>query len=230
MIGIYIMKVYKLLFLLLLCSIQGIVGKVVAQTNYTVAESLNIVEIGTVPFDGGKKMRIPYESCRTTRSEIPDLLYDDVAGTLSFHAEPEQAPYIHRRIYFPNGKILILVFVGGVTPYRADYACVTDTSGKVLDTLCVIRGGEMAVVRQFTINSNYELTTYSVMPVDGKVIMLPTLKSFEGQRVDTTYKIDDNGKFVKTAEVKYKPRTYTSAELEPWSKKDIRYGGETRVN
>lgn len=224
------MKTNRLFLLLLFCNIQITISNLSAQTNYTVVDALKIIKVENVPFKGGKGVGIPSKSCRTTRSEIPDLLYDDVAGTLSFHAEPEQAPYIHRRINLPNGKILILVYVGGVTPYRADYACVVDVSGKVLDTLCVIRGGEMGVVRQYIVNSNYEVTVYSLIPVGGKVVMFPSLTSFEGQRVDTTYKIDNNGKFVKTTEVKYTPRTYTSAELEPRSRKNIWDGGETRVN
>lgn len=215
------MKTNRLFFLLLLCYVQGVITNLTAQTSYTVADALKIIKVESVPFKGAIGTGIPYKSCRTTRSEIPDLLYDDVAGTLSFHAEPEQAPYIHRRINLPNGKILIMVALGGVTPYGADYLCVVDNSGRVLDTLCSSISSEYGYTKQFSIDSNYEVTVYSLIPTGDRPVLFENFSSFEAERIDVTYRIDSNGKFVKTTEVKHVPRIYTRDELDPWKSKDI---------
>ncbi|WP_291582984.1 hypothetical protein [Bacteroides sp.] len=220
------MKTNRLILLLLLCGIQSFAGKIAAQTNYSIPDALKCIKVETVPFWAAKGVRMPYKSCRTTNSQIPDLLYDDVAGTLSFHAEADQAPYIHRRINLQGNKILMMVAVGGISPYGADYLCVVNSAGKVLDTLCTGISSENGYVKQFCVNSNYEVVVYSLVPVSQTPVMFEGLSRFQGQRIDATYRVDDAGKFVLVSEKKHVPRIYTKEELDPWSDKNIWDGNE----
>ena len=220
------MKTNQFILLLLLCSIQSFSGKLAAQTNYSIPDALKLVKVESLPFWAAKGVGIPYKSCRTTNSQIPDLLYDDVAGTLSFHAGADQAPYIHRRVNLQNNKVLIMVAVGGVSPYGADYLCVVNSAGKVLNTLCVGISSENGYVKQFCINSNYEIVVYSLVPVSQTPVMFEGLSRFQGQRIDATHRVDDAGKSVVVSEKKYIPRMYTSEELDPRSGKNIWDGNE----
>ncbi|MDR3119606.1 MAG: hypothetical protein LBU44_09390 [Mediterranea sp.] len=206
-----------------------------AQQAASILLALNEMPTEPVPFNATKKTPfIDNKSFGVNNSNnaIPDKLYYNVQLTEYDHAsiDPYLSASTFRKFAIPNSsnKILVVSF-GGSTDRRTDALCVVSPSGTILDTL------EAAVfyypsfgtiaLKQFRIDALFNIIISRIVPTSSTSIPLDTFSSFSGYRLDTTYAINSQGRFVKQSEQCYVTKTYTRAYLEDRNK-DIWNGGE----
>ena len=104
--------------------------------------------------------------------------------------------------------------------YRNLLFSYTNT-GEQIDYIESAVGGLGIIEKQFVIDNNKEnnfiVTVYERKPTSlNKITFLELVESklgYEGQRIDTTYEIDDTGHFKQVSQVKYQPRYYTFEEI-----------------
>ncbi len=67
----------------------------------------------------------------------------------------------------------------------------------------------MATIMQYRIAANGDVIISRIVPTSSTSIPLGDLKDFHGYRQDTTYRLDQDGKFQVVGVVKYTPQLYT---------------------
>ena len=93
-----------------------------------------------------------------------------------------------------------------------------DTNYQIIDTLEVAIAGnheDRILTKQYQLDTDLTLIVYDLRPTSDKILryQMDQIDTYDAQRVDTHYKIDDDGKFIKLKEIFYKPKTYTIEEL-----------------
>ena len=89
--------------------------------------------------------------------------------------------------------------------------------GEILDQMPVavmLRTIGKIPIMQYEITSDAKVIVYRLEPVSKVSIPLSDFASFTANRVDRTYEIDQNGKFVLVNTKRYKAKTYTREMLE----------------
>ena len=90
--------------------------------------------------------------------------------------------------------------------------------GEILDQMPVAvmeqRSAGISPVMQYAITSDAKVIVYRLEPVSKVSIPLSDFTSFTANRVDRTYEIDQNGKFVLVNTKSYKVKTYTREMLQ----------------
>jgi hypothetical protein len=203
----------------------------------SIGEALNKMPTELVPFNATKKTKfIENKSFGVDNSNnvilIPDKLYDNVQLTQYDHAsvDPELGGITFRKFAIPNFANILVVSFGGDTDCQTDVMCVVSPSGAILDTLeaaiFYYISGTIALKQFRIINAQSNIIITQIVPTSSTSIPLATFTSFSGYRLDTTYAINSQGKFVKQVEKRYVTKTYTKTYLEDWDK-EIWNGGET---
>ena len=90
--------------------------------------------------------------------------------------------------------------------------------GEILDQMpvavMVYGSNDIIPVMQYEITSDAKVIVYRLEPVSKVSIPLSDFTSFTANRVDRTYEIDQNGKFVLVNTKRYKAKIYTREMLE----------------
>jgi hypothetical protein len=109
-----------------------------------------------------------------------------------------------------------------------------DTNYQIIDTLEVAIAGnheDRILTKQYQLDTDLTLIVYDLRPTSDKILryQMDQIDTYDAQRVDTHYKIDDNGKFIKLKEIFYKPKTYTIEELYYYKNHRIGNGKEEKL-
>ena len=193
------------------------------------------------------KTSLPFERTKSTLSTRPlvyvdnilkDYLsiyvYEDIGGQKRFYHNNVVDCVIYR--YFDLGNKNIELFDIRISgPEFSRHVLMTlDSNYQPVDTLevaidgsCLAGCGNM-LSKQYRLHENLELEVYQLIPTAGKIIeFLSKWEQAELQRIDTHYLIDENGKFVKKSETRYKPQTYdinvlSQKEYNIWNGSEIK--------
>ena len=88
-----------------------------------------------------------------------------------------------------------------------------DPDGNITDHIdaCVISDSKLgpATIMQYRIAANGDVIISRIVPTSSTSIPLGDLKDFHGYRQDTTYRLDQDGKFQVVGVMKYTPQLYT---------------------
>ena len=110
-----------------------------------------------------------------------------------------------------------------MTDWRTDVLLSVTPDGKILDQMpvavMVYGSNDIIPVMQYEITSDAKIMVCRLEPVSDVSIplldlCLNVITSFTANRVDRTYEIDQNGKFVLVNTKRYKAKTYTREMLE----------------
>ena len=105
-----------------------------------------------------------------------------------------------------------------MTDWRTDVLLSVTPEGEILDQMpvavMVYGSNDIIPVMQYEITSDAKVIVYRLEPVSKVSIPLSDFTSFTANRVDRTYEIDSDGKFVLVNTKRYKAKTYTREMLE----------------
>ena len=99
-----------------------------------------------------------------------------------------------------------------MTDWRTDVLLSVTPEGEILDQM-EQRSAGISPVMQYAITSDAKVIVYWLEPVSKVSIPLSDFTSFTANRVDRTYEIDSDGKFVLVNTKRYKAKTYTREML-----------------
>ena len=151
--------------------------------------------------------------------KLDDRLYTNVQLTEWRNAceHPAESPESCHDFILPGRNIhLLKITFGGVTDWRTDVLLSVTPEGEILDQMPVavmLRTIGKIPIMQYEITSDAKVIVYRLEPVSKVSIPLSDFTSFTANRVDRTYEIDQNGKFVLVNTKRYKAKTYTREML-----------------
>jgi hypothetical protein len=170
---------------------------------------------------------------------IPRYVYQDLGRKIRRIPKGNQnsVDYIlfrHFDIKQKNFALMLLSLESVPMEFR-DFLVTVDTNYQMIDTLEVgIQGThkDRIMTKQYQLHADLSFFVYDLQPTSEKIQLYETdfLDSFDAQRVDTHYQINDEGKFIKKKEIRYKPKTYTLEELYQKSIHGIWNGTETPLD
>ena len=226
----------KKFYLVLLFVILGCEQLATAQPR--ISEILQRLPDRTIPYQGDK---YDYRDKGSTGvyhadGKLDDRLYENVQLTEWHNAcdYPAETPESCHDFILPGRNIhLLQISFGGVTDWRTDVLLSVTPEGEILDqmpvaVMCLPHIGNVPVM-QYEITSDAKIMVCRLEPVSDVSIplldlCLNVITSFTANRVDRTYEIDQNGKFVLVNTKRYKAKTYTRDML---GKKDYNvYDGD----
>lgn len=153
--------------------------------------------------------------------KLDDRLYTNVQLTEWRYAceHPAESPESCHDFILPGRNIhLLKITFGGVTDWRTDALLSVTPDGEILDQMPVAvmayGSNDIIPVMQYEITSDAKIIVYRLEPVSKVSIPLADFASFTANRVDRTYEIDRNGKFVLVNTTSYKVKTYTLEMLQ----------------
>ena len=168
---------------------------------------------------------------RTLRSEsvefiiekkIPDEIYNDLQGTnIVSHAymNSDLFPSLYWKSTVPNTNFQLgILEFGGCTDCRVQRIFIVDSLGDVKDCIETVYWFSGITTLQFSLTMDYKLITYRLLPVSSSAILYSDVmndesKTVECYRLDTTYRINGNGRFEKESEQKHPVKAYTVKEM-----------------
>lgn len=177
-------------------------------------------------------IRNPYGFAKKAEPDLPIYAYRDIGGTVPTKYKADDVTLFQRFQVESDRYELVAWQMGISSSQRMLLITIDKTDFKYIDWLEV----EISYIchdaifgKEWTIDENGQIGVYQIKPLSLEpVLFYPEFNEFKGQRVDTFYKIDENGKFIQTRQIKYQPRIYTNAELRDVNKA-IRLGNETVV-
>ncbi len=202
------------MLLMLLC------GNVYAQ-DLTLKDGLSRIPFSKMPY---KERNLPIgytDGCIVNIYDGVDAnVYEDLQCTEFDSAKKyvDFTPEVYLKIALPNGLYLGALSFGGCTEYRTDVLFVSDTNGRVKDTLecCVLNGG--LAVKQYEVKSTEEVIIYQMifeMPKSLKWTEYSVKdKALIGHIRKTTYRISSESRFVKVKEEDTVSKTFSSHLLQ----------------
>ncbi|MDR0565977.1 MAG: hypothetical protein LBG47_02915 [Prevotellaceae bacterium] len=183
-----------------------------------IGAALSSISTESVPFSATKKTRFPKNSSAVDNSNnaIPDKLYNDLQCTQYTKPNAEQQGCLFRKFAIPgSSNMLVAVAFGGVTDWRTTVLCVVTPTGSVISTLeAYVDYFPYVAVKQFRITAQNKIIISKIVPATSTPIMFENFTSFVGQRVDVTYAINSQGKFVQISSQTFPSKTYTRSYLE----------------
>ena len=203
-----------LLFINLFATISGAMS---------LKERINRTEVTTLPFEYTNLVEYsrPGYSINGLQltTSIPRYTYGDVGKKIRLVNMGHISYSLFKCFDSRNKGFVLLDIVLKRMPGENRHFLVTlDTNYQMIDTLEVAAGGrhrDRLCVKQYRLNSDFTLTVYDLRQTSDNVLryQVDQFDSFEAQRVDTRYTINEEGKFVKGEEIRYTPRTYKMEEL-----------------
>lgn len=154
---------------------------------------------------------------------------------LSQWSDIQLTPYIQEDPYWSHHGYLMAfdtmdkdfrmgIYEFGSDPIKSLLYTVTPDSLQLIDAITVgakssspatnsSSSAPFVELKQYAISADYEVTVYTLLPIhnvpiDAYDLFLSRITPIRAQRIDTTYKIDDEGYFHQINEVKYFPQTY----------------------
>ena len=186
-------------------------------------ERIDRTEVTTLPFEftNSAKHSKPGGSLSSFQeliNRIPCYVYDDVGR--KEYTNWGQIDHTLFKYFDSKYKnfILLDIMVQRISGEYRHFLVTLNKDYQVIDTLEVAIGGlhdAWLCTKQYRLNSDFTLTVYDLQQTSDKVLryQVDQFDSFEAQRVDTRYTINEEGKFVKDEEIRYIPRTYKMEEL-----------------
>lgn len=183
-----------------------------------------------VCFDRNYKMSIRPYSYKHINGDSP--FYVNISNRDKSRNDRETTiSYLYNKT---NGNYIL----GAVTAVARGYTAVKwwlvtfDFSGNVIDYIPIRESIGDVYTIESQVNSDFTADTQRLDFPDNDCILKDNdyrpLDNLKGQRVDTKYKIDTDGKFKKLNEVRYQPQNYTSSMLLD-EKVNIRDRGEKKM-
>jgi hypothetical protein len=108
---------------------------------------------------------------------------------------------------------MVAIHFGGVTYLSTTVLITINANGEILDSLEVESGFETVYIKQFRILENGKVIVTSIKPKQQESIPYNGFKSFVGNRVDCTYRVE-RGKFILEGEHVFEEQTYEEELLE----------------
>ena len=186
--------------------------------NNELKRKVNLIKSKTeLPFELTKGIRpcnFP-TGLRELKNYLSFHVYEDIGGKKKIKDDNIFCTAF-QRFNINNKNIELLDIVLEIGEFQRHILITFDLNGQPIDTLevningtCLHDGFTFISSKQYRLHENLELEVYQLIPTAGKIIeFLSKWEHAELQRIDTHYLIDENGKFVKKSETRYKPQTY----------------------
>ncbi len=148
-------------------------------------------------------------------------MYTDTQLKEWFIEDPKGNPCLCHIFNLPGTDIkLFHLTIACIGDHQNDIIASIDKEGNLLDQMYAnifgltynVRNG-ITPVMQFRIDSKGHVIISRLVPTTNESFTIAAIVSFPAQRVDTVYKVGENGKFEITDTIKFVPKTYTKAEL-----------------
>lgn len=124
------------------------------------------------------------------------------------------------RIQFDNpshNNNYLLISLNDAGDFWTDIMASVDSDGNIMDYIdaCITSDSKFGIanIMQYRIAANGDVIISRIVPTSTTSIPLGDLKDFHGYRQDTTYRLDQNGKFQVVEIVRFVPQLYTAQML-----------------
>lgn len=154
---------------------------------------------------------------------LPIYSYKDLGATIQTNFKNDEC-VIFRRLQPTNGNYYLAALRIGASNWQKRILVTFDSQdAKVIDLIeCEIylaMNEGWLYTKQWKVDENMQVVVYAIELISPEKVMFGTdFPPIQAQRVDTHYQISPEGKFTRTKEVRYKPKTYTKAYLEDRTK------------
>lgn len=182
--------------------------------------ALNAISYSILPYQDKKGVLFPNFWGVDSPIGVPDKLYNDLQCTQYIQAgnNEDLSPALYLKIKVPNTNFIIgALTYGGATDYRTDQLFISDTSGNIKSTLeCTVLNGNISI-KQYQITKDCKVIVSQLILTSKTPILyenfIGTNQSIEAYRLDTTYSISKDGKFIKEKETRMPTKSYTEKQL-----------------
>ncbi|MBD3587850.1 hypothetical protein [Bacteroides sp. GM023] len=173
--------------------------------------------------------------------ELPIYSWEDIQCTQKTEFPQEDAALYLKFIPF-NEKYILVVADIGVSDPRKQLLITYTNEGKIIDWIeCEVAWAtdEIYTIKQWKVDKNPNelyVTIYHIKPTSSaKHIdineLITNRPSFNGQRIDTEYKINDTGHFIKVSQIEYVSKDYSyddlnSTTLNIWDGKEVQINND----
>ena len=150
-----------------------------------------------------------------TSGQIPNRLYENLQCTQYVMTDENQLlPAAIAKFKTMDEDIcMVAIHFGGSTHLRTVVLITINANGEILDSLEVESGFETVYIKQFRILEDGKVIVTSIKPKQQESIPYNGFKSFVGNRVDCTYRLE-RGKFILEGERVFEEQTYEEELLE----------------
>ena len=150
-----------------------------------------------------------------TSGQIPNRLYENLQCTQYVLAdENDLLPAAFAKFKTMDEDIcMVAIHFGGATYLSTSVLITINANGEILDSLEVESGFETVYIKQFRILDDGKVIVTSIKPKQQESIPYNGFKSFVGNRVDCTYRVE-RGKFILEGERVFEEQTYEEKLLE----------------
>lgn len=224
------MKTIITTLLLLLCTCS--------YAQYTTKDAMARVKVQKPPFDDTKiSSTILGQGIEVEDGELSRKVYSNAQLTEWWDMKecPDFSYYCMSQIDNPSHQNnYFLISLNDAGDFWTHILASVDPDGNIEDCIdarvagCVFLNADcrVAPIMQYRIAVNGDVIISRIVPTSSTSIPLGDLKDFHGHRQDTTYRLDQNGKFQVVDVVKFIPQLYTAHML---SSKEYRIwnGNET---
>ena len=203
------MKTIITTLLLLLCTF--------CYAQYTTKDAMARVKVQNPPFNDTKiSSTILGQAIEVNDGELSRKIYSNVQLTewwdmkecpdFSYYCTLQFDIQSHRNNYF-------LINLNDIGDFRTRILASITPEGNITDYIDASVFAsiklDMVAIMQYRIAANGDVIISRIVPTSSTSIPLDDLKDFHGYRQDTTYRLDQNGKFQTVSIVKYTPQLYT---------------------
>ena len=211
------MKTIITTLLLLLCTF--------CYAQYTTKDAMARVKVQNPPFDDTKiSSTILGQGIVVNDGELSRKVYSNAQLTewLDMKDCHDFSYYCTSQIDNPShGNNYLLISLNDAGDFWTHILASVDPDGNIEDYIdarvagCVFlnTGCQSAAIMQYRIAANGDVIISRIVPTSSISIPLGDLKDFHGYRQDTTYRLDQNGKFQVVGVVRFVPQLYTAQML-----------------
>ena len=174
------------------------------------------------------KTSIPFECTRTTPGarpitaiyptgrELPQYIYDDI--TLSHKTSFKNYNSIFKRFEWPKTTFEVLTIRIGVSDPELGVLATLTQDGELIDYIeaeMLFYRDKPLYIMQYRIDKDATIIVTRLNLISDKPVMIyEEFSTIHAQRIDTYYKVGDDGKFQQIKQVKFEPASYTQDDLE----------------
>lgn len=158
--------------------------------------------------------------------------YNDLNGKIPFYLKNNRV-YLFQKFATYSDKFQVIALEVGISDQKVMMlTTINRKTYEIIDWIeveiaCI--GTRKMFSKEWALDEKLEVEVYHIIPVNPNTVYFSDhFTSFEGQRVDTHFSIDQEGRFHQTGVVQYRPQTYTREYLTDINK-SIRTGNETMI-
>lgn len=183
-------------------------------------ESIHNIEKTSLPFESTRKMPSSKPCYYLTDSEwgnLPRQMYEDLNLTIKTKYK-HTGHMVHCFITNSNSHILLALRNGDSDPELGLLATFTK-DGKLIDFIeTEVRfhlSYNRRYIMQYRIDKDATIIVSRLNVISDKPVMFyEEFSTIHAQRIDTYYKVGDDGKFQQIKQVKFEPASYTQNDLD----------------